>query len=1368
MARLAPAALAALLLAAVPAPAEEPWLDAPLSADPAAVLKAAAAPLAQEKPGDGNGLRSLLEEERWSFDAEGRRTVVSRRVVVVLRSDALDDAGTVEAAWKPWKDEPPLLRARVVQRDGTVHLLDERTVADRPASSDPDVFDDRRVRSAPLPGLEEGAVVEWETVAREKTPVPGGTVGGAYLATFVPVKRIRVVVESPEKLPVAWKTRGVDLAPTVKRAGGVVTRTWEVAEPAVLPEPEAGVPADVVQQPFLEFATGGSWAEVARRYSRIVEEKLATEPAPAPPAGKAGRPPLEQVDELLATVQREVRYTGLAFGDSSIVPSAPRDVRQRKFGDCKDQATLLVGLLRERGLDAAVALLRAGPGWDVADELPALGAFDHAVVHVAGVGKEGLFVDPTSVFHRAGQLPEGDQGRRALLCRPGTTRLVTIPASSAKENAQSTRIEIRLADFGPGSFRETIEYSSVLEAYSRRLYDGLDEARRRRDFEQYAEQGYGRATLKRFTVTPPRSLGEPFRLTVEGEKANVAMTADTEAVFGVRRSALLSNLPEAPAAPRRLDRAVIPLRHEIDYTVVPPRGFVPRDLPEASTVPLGPATLTTAASAGPDGSVRLVLSVVLDRRRMTGAELDALGKAVEEIRNESPLLVAFDHVAEAALSRGDVRGAIDELKRQERLDPARADPRRRMSKVLLAIGLGEAARREAREAVRLEPQSARAWHQLGLVLQHDRFGRLRRQGWEPAEAEAALSKGVELDPENLDIRLDRTFLLEHDAGGVRYRDQARLGRAVSEYAALLTKRPQSTDLARGHALALLHAGRPADALAFLQGRPDAEELRPLRVAATAAKEGAEKGLALLRREASDAARRRADAEAAGAVLFTLRRYDAAALLFGEAARGGTRAAELGARADFCSRLRRAERPAPQPLDPAAVVRTFLWDVLDEEREADVERSFVRAVRSVPGDEGRPRVVEEAASLRRNLLADARASGLPPETTRDVLLSSPELVVDGNAKVGWSVKGSFGSGSDSTVFWLAEEEKAIRIVATDEAPDGLLRLALERAAKGDAEGARRWLDRAREAETGTVRDDHPLWGPLLPRFWPVEGAGVAESRRAAIASLADSRLGAAELSELRAAWKERPGDRALTVALARALAALARPPRGKPHEPRPELWKELLETLDGVRRAEPDVEDWTALSIEALSRLSRYDEARRLGEEHLQRKPSHVTVKGFLAQAVLRQGDFEKALALSEEIVAAPQATALDYNNAAWFRMVAGRADERTLGLALKAVEGTRRRNLPALNTLAAVYAELARADEARALVLEGMEISQADDPTAPDWYVVGRLLEGFGLVEDALAAYAEAVDPSEDPLAADGITSLARRRAAALKARAGT
>ncbi len=1374
--------------------AAEPWLASPLASDPKAALASAAA-----LAGNGDGaIRVLLEEERHSFDAEGRKTSTSRRVFLVNSVDGLEEYGTVNSSWKPWRDEPPSLRARVIHEDGTVRTLDPATIGDLPASSDPDIFDDRRIRSAPLPGLSVGALVEWETTEREKAPFPGGTLGAFTMGYSVPVHRFRLSIETPPELPFAFKTYGMgDAMPAVSRGERGLVRTWEsVAKPPI--QLEYGAPADVVQLPFIEFSTGTSWADIATYYTNVVEEKLAAselpdeaavaeavKPASTRPGGARATPkpavkanaskapsspvppsrPLRDaaVAEALAFVHREVRYTGIAFGEGAIIPEVPAKVCSRKYGDCKDQATLLVGLLRRRGIPSHVALLRAGQNRDTSAALPALAAFNHAIVYVED---QDLWIDPTSPFHRAGDLPHADRGRLALICRKGTRQLVRTPALAADENIEHAAIEVWLAPEGPARLTETTEVTGVFEASFRGGYDGGEAAARRKGLEEFVSNAYGKAILERCDMTDSRDLSRAFQLRLDVGKTGVGLTGDAEAAFAFRLGNVLANFPNPrrdpeegdgkPAPPkRRLDFAATPFHHEVTYRVVPPPGFVSRELPPAETLSLGPGTFSTRYELAPDGAVLARLKVALPHDRLTPAELEDVKRTRAEIEKRPAVSLAFDHAAEAAAEAGKIREALEVLRKLAKDQPGKADPHRRMAKLLLGLGLGEAGRREAEIATRLEPDSAPAWHRLGMARQHDLFGRIRRKGWDVAGADAALAKAASLAPDNLEYRVDEAIALEFDAEGRRYKDTQRLSRAVERYQALFPKHAKNEFVLMNTAVALLQLGKTQELLALVKDKDKTNpKLANPTLTAWAIQEGVERAKQEARRLLPDSAQRRAAMEGAAATLFSLRRYAEAAAFFTEAARGSPQAAVLTERAELCKRLRREtpEDALAKPGDPASLVRAFLLKLFAdaEPKLAGMKPFFAKsAVLSDGAAEG------AFAAQRSEVLRKVRASGGNMDMARDTLASALELSVEGTAQEGIKVtvdNTSVKAGQKAEeAYWLVEEGGSLRILGLASDRISLCREAQAKVREGDLEAAKRWLDRALKELAVSFKDDRPIFSPLLPRFWP--GKPDQDPKAAILLAAAAGAIGAPEpklddtaLAVLKAAAKERPNDRDRAAAL--ISAHLAR-----------EEWKDALEWLAPMREKEPEVEDWMLATLFSLHSQKKDAEAEALALSHLARKPQHARVKRILCDLYLERGAVLEAATTSEELAQAPDPDPEDFNQAAWFALVADKADEKAVSRAQKGVNATGRQSHAVLNTLAAVYAEIGKADEARALVNEGLELTQADEPSPADWWVVGRVLEGYGLTEDAVAAYRRADDKSRK---AGSIGYLAQKRLAAI------
>ncbi len=1320
--RLNAIVLLAALCSVVPARSEEapradePWLDRPLEAPAADVL--AAAEKGWKHGSASTQVQTLLVEDRHVFDGEGRRTLTRRRVMRVLTDAGVEDAATVEAYWKPWRDEPPLLRARVIRKDGTEIVLDPASVSDKPVSEDDDVFDDRRLRQAPLPGVESGAVVETEVVTSEKTALPGGTRNFSFLGWAEPARRYRVVVKAPDGLPLAFRVRGISgLSPTLEKNGGVTVRTWERVEPEPFAEMDAGpLPPDVERNARLELATGRSWADVASTYSRIVDRQIA-KGAPVPPPSELPVDARAKVQAVLDALRRDVRYTSLAFGEADIVPAVPADTVARHYGDCKDQATLLVSQLRQLGFPAHVALLDSGPGREISPELPALGGFDHAIVYVAD---PELWIDPTSRFSRAGDLPLGDRDRWALVCRGGVDAPVRTPRVRAADAVERRELTIMLADEGRCDVRERTSYSGWIEERLRASWDGEDEKSLREHMEEYAKGSLGKATMSKAERGEARDLSRPFSLLVEATGSTFATTEEVSAVVQISRTFGIAMLPKTSEKRRRQDLAVTPFTRETVVRVVPPRGFAVVETPADEEDAIGPAKLSFSSVVDPEGAAAVTLRVVLDRDRLTPDEVADLHAGLERISRQGALAVRLLHASEVDLNEGRFAEAFAKLRDGLKKPQGSAVAHRRLSRALLMVGLGDAARREAGEAVRLDPASAAARHALARALVHDPFGRAYRPGWDPAGAAGAFSEAAKLDPDDLGIRVEEAESYEFDSSGNRFADKGRLAKAIDLYAGHLAKSPRATMLARAYATDLLFAGRHGEVISFVNARADAAELSDLALAAVAVGDGAARAREEGRRRLA-ASERGAGFEKTAELLVNLRRYAEAAELYREAARSSKEAAALGARAELTARIP-AVPPSADPKDAEAALRLFLYNLFAPQRpDAGTLRPFAAQALH-------PLLPELVDALR----AVASSSGFASrEAARDVTTFSAQWFAQGTPEAGIRLRGA-GDGSGARDNWIVEEDGRLRVLSIG-IPDPLCRHAESLHAKGDLPGARSWLRRALEMEPEEAREGPPL-DRLVTRWFDAENEDASEVLLAACACQQQDLLDDGTLAKLRRLAAEQPEDDRRSALLARAELEAGDAARALP-------------AARALYQRNPESETAATLLLLSLLQNGLRDEAIRTAQAHLERKPQQIEVRRILSELRARAGDFEGAAREGEELLGLPRSNAMDVNNAAWHRMVAGRLDERTLSLAQQAVDGTGRMEASTLNTLGTVYAEMGRAAEARAVVLEAMDRAESAEPDPSDWYIVGRLLESFGLTVDARQAYEKtiAVKPGNRP-----------------------
>ena len=197
------------------------WLlDGPAFSASAAEISAAAAKIAPEKFADAT---VLYEEVKYQLDSAGRLTNTHHLIYRIETAEGVDSWSEASVEWEPFYQKAPSIRARVIQANGSVTELDQKTVTDVPAHDEGEhTYSDDGIHKAPLPAVSAGAIVEQETTRIDKeTYFSGGEVYQVFFQRDVPVMRTKLVVEAPAGTPLQYKTEFLpDLATKDEDAGG--------------------------------------------------------------------------------------------------------------------------------------------------------------------------------------------------------------------------------------------------------------------------------------------------------------------------------------------------------------------------------------------------------------------------------------------------------------------------------------------------------------------------------------------------------------------------------------------------------------------------------------------------------------------------------------------------------------------------------------------------------------------------------------------------------------------------------------------------------------------------------------------------------------------------------------------------------------------------------------------------------------------------------------------------------------------------------------------------------------------------------------------------------------------------------------------
>jgi len=775
--------------------ATDVWDEPAFAVAPGSLRQAAEA----VKLGEDNDATVLLTERHYSFDSSSCMTDVRHMIYRIETQEGIKVWSESSAVWAPWYQARPEIKARVITADGSVHWLDSKTLSDLPVNEDtPEVYSDKRKYGGPLPAVAPGVLVEEEIVLRETVPFfAAGTTTARSFDWYVPVNKARVVLSFPESLPVHYELRLLPEISVVKTTvNNIETIKFEQGPlPAYTEEPDH-VPPDLAVIPELEFTTGTSWHKVAAEYARLIDEKIRladVEPLMSKINTKDST--REQViRRIVAALHNNVRYTGVEFGESNLIPQYPSEMLKRRYGDCKDKATLLVTMLRNAGIPANLALLDTGPGLDISPDLPGMGVFNHAIVYVSPAGADPeLWIDATARYSQVGTLPWDDYGRRALVISASSDSLVRTPELTSDQVIHRELREFAMAEYGLAKIIETDEDIGPGDADTRDFYSG-DIKEIKKQAEQYVKDAYLSDSLTSLEHSDLSNVEKAawIKYVTTGRRGRTYLDS---ANMAIRIESLFDTLPKyfkTPAdkkpvesdpaeaeKPRTADWWINPFTIEWDYKIAAPLGFKLRTLPSDTNERVGTLKFTQKYSSNAEGTVvDAVLRLENSQQRLTVEEAKQLRDAVLKARDRDAIFVTFDHVGHSLLSSGKIREGLAAYKEIAAQHPKEALHKAQLARALLTAGLGERARALALEGTTLEPNSFIAFNTLGYVLKHDLVGRPLKTGMDYQGAVAAYKKAITLNPKDNDTRADLALLLEYNSDGTRYGENAQLKESV--------------------------------------------------------------------------------------------------------------------------------------------------------------------------------------------------------------------------------------------------------------------------------------------------------------------------------------------------------------------------------------------------------------------------------------------------------------------------------------------------------------------------------------------------------------------------------------------------------------
>lgn len=384
------------------------------------------------------------------ISANGLGERLEHRIIKILDTRGIESQAIHSFGYDPSESYVEVRRARVRRADGRVEdigIVDVFSIGNAGYR----MYYDQRVISVQFPGLRVGDVVEVafvrrDVAARNKFDEYYGDL--VPLQSVVPIRKLEYVLEAPADLALHFNQKLSSETSEDRRSN--IYRLVRDDLPGIWTEGEMPGVTEIAD--YLHVSSYATWDDVGRWYWDLVKGQLLVDDAI-----KAGveqtlaelpndASELDKIAALYRHVIRSTRYVGLEFGIHGYKPYRTTDIYNRRFGDCKDKASLLKVMLAEIGVDSHLVLVRTRDLGTIGDAPASLSVFNHAIVYVP---KYDLYMDGTAEHSGAFELPAGDQGASVLIVQDGKgAEYRTIPFAPPSANQTAFKQVVSLSADG--------------------------------------------------------------------------------------------------------------------------------------------------------------------------------------------------------------------------------------------------------------------------------------------------------------------------------------------------------------------------------------------------------------------------------------------------------------------------------------------------------------------------------------------------------------------------------------------------------------------------------------------------------------------------------------------------------------------------------------------------------------------------------------------------------------------------------------------------------------------------------------------------------------------------------------------------------
>ncbi|MCM8779546.1 MAG: DUF3857 domain-containing protein [Candidatus Omnitrophica bacterium] len=430
------------------------------------ILKAPAADIYPEA-----GSLILKCDENIEISEDDTLLYQARYLIKILNDRGKEKFSEIETEYDSTFEKIELVYARIIKPDGEVVYVGSKHIRDVSKYLNFPLYSNVRVHIISFPEITEGAVLDYKIkVYRNQLVNKKGFATKYSLQSSEPFIwcRFDIALPSQRRLNIKFINQqynnfGAELRPKITESKNKKIYSWEFKNiPQIIPEQK--MPPESEINPMILISTFDSWQEVYTWWQGLSQDKIKADAAIKNKTTQLIKGLTTDVQKARAIYNfcaQDIRYVAVEYGQGGYEPHFASEIFRNKYGDCKDQAILLVSMFREAGLEAYPVLISTKENNDLNEDFPSI-QFNHAIACVK-IDGEYIFLDPTAETCSFGDLPGDDQARKVLVFEDTGYKIASTPQSPAKNNLVDEELKISAGIDG--------SIQAEKKVYTRGLYD---------------------------------------------------------------------------------------------------------------------------------------------------------------------------------------------------------------------------------------------------------------------------------------------------------------------------------------------------------------------------------------------------------------------------------------------------------------------------------------------------------------------------------------------------------------------------------------------------------------------------------------------------------------------------------------------------------------------------------------------------------------------------------------------------------------------------------------------------------------------------------------------------------------------------------